>query len=72
MIRHRDIKIEEHLPAVNSLKWEVSRLKNEISDMRIVMESATLGLQEEKVKNNIKDCKIDELNENVGGCLNRR
>ena len=49
MIRQRDMKIEEHLEAVKSLKSENSRLKNEISDLRIVVESATVGLQEEKV-----------------------
>ena len=43
------MKIEEHLEAVKSLKSENSRLKNEISDLRIVVESATVGLQEEKV-----------------------
>merc|ERR1712085_169143 len=65
MIRHRDWKIEEQLDVVKSMKLENARLKNEISDMRFVMESATLGLQEEKVKNNIKDCRIEELNEKV-------
>merc|ERR1712194_208212 len=65
MIRHRDMKIEEHLEALNSSKSEITRLKNEISDLRIVVESATVGLQEEKVKNNTKDCKIEELNEKV-------
>ena len=29
------------------------------------MESSTLGLEEEKLKNNIKDCKIEELNEKM-------
>jgi len=37
MIRQRDMKIEEHLEAVKSLKSENSRLKNEISDLRIVV-----------------------------------
>ena len=55
----------EHLEAVKSLKSENSRLKNEISDLRIVVESATVGLQEEKVQNNTKDCIIEELNEKV-------
>ena len=50
MIRQRDMKIEEHLEAVKSLKSENSKLKNEISDLRIVVESATVGLQEEKVQ----------------------
>ena len=50
MIRHRDLKIEEQLDAVKSLKWENARLKNEISDLRIVVESATVGLQEEKLQ----------------------
>jgi len=49
MIRQRDTKIEEHLEAVKSLKSENSKLKNEISDFRILVESATVGLQEEKV-----------------------
>jgi len=39
MIRQRDMKIEEHLEAVKSLKSENSRLKNEISDFRILVES---------------------------------
>jgi len=39
MIRQRDTKIEEHLAAVKSLKSENSRLKNEISDFRILVES---------------------------------
>jgi len=39
MIRQRDTKIEEHLEAVKSLKSENSRLKNEISDFRILVES---------------------------------
>merc|ERR1712085_58762 len=55
----------EHLEAVKSLKNENSKLKNEISDMRIVEENALVGLQEEKVKNKTKDCKIEELNEKV-------
>merc|ERR1740139_1702529 len=59
------MKIEEHLEAVKSLKSENSRLKNEISDLSIVVESATVGLQEEKVQNNTKDCVIEELNEKV-------
>ena len=42
MIRHRDVKIEEQLDAAKSMKWENARLKNEISDLRIVVESATL------------------------------
>ena len=58
MIRHRDLKIEEQLDAVKSMKWENARLKNEISDLRIVVESATVGLQEEKVQHNTKDCII--------------
>ena len=41
MIMHRDLKIEEQLDAVNSMKWENARLKNEISDLRIIVESAT-------------------------------
>jgi len=39
MIRQRDTKIEEHLEAVKSLKSENSKLKNEISDFRILVES---------------------------------
>ena len=51
--------------AVTTLKNEKSRLKNEISDLRIVIESTTRVLQEEKVNNDIKNCKIEELNEKV-------
>jgi len=58
MIRQRDLKIEEQLDAAKSMKWENARLKNEISDLRIVVESATVRLQEEKVQNNTKDCII--------------
>merc|ERR1719491_302543 len=65
MIRQRDTKIEEHLEAVKSLKSENSKLKNEISDFRILVESATVRLQEEKEKNNTKDCIIEELNDKV-------
>ena len=65
MIRERDMKTAEHLEAVNSLKSYNTRLKNEMSDMRIVTRSAKVGLQEEKVKNDMKDCTIEDLNENV-------
>ena len=67
MIRQKDTKIEEHVEAVTTLKNDNTRLKNEISDLRIVMESTTRGLQEEKVNNDIKNCKIEELNEK--GCI---
>ena len=53
------------MDAVKSMKWENARLKNEISDLRIVVESVTVVLQEEKVKNNTKGCIIEELNEKV-------
>jgi len=65
MRRHKDMKIEEYLEAMNSLKRENTRLKREISDMRIVMESSTVGLQEEKVEDHMEDCTIEELNEKV-------
>merc|ERR1712238_476809 len=63
-IRKKDLKIEEQLEAVNSLKSKIISLKNEISDMRIVMESTTAGLQKERLNNDIKDSTIEELNEN--------
>merc|ERR1711957_973459 len=65
MIRQRDMKMEEHLEAVNSLKRESTSLKNEISDMKIAMECTTRGLQEAKTNNDIKDLTIEELNEKV-------
>merc|ERR1712194_461471 len=64
-IRKKDLKIEEQLEAVNSLKSKIISLKNEISDMRIVMESTTAGLQKERLNNDIKDSTIEELNEKV-------
>ena len=36
-----------------------------MNDLRIVMESTTRVLQEEKVNNDIKNCKIEELNEKL-------
>jgi len=45
LMRQKDTKIEEHVEAVLTLKNEKSRLKNEISDLGIVMESTTRGLQ---------------------------
>ena len=67
LMRQKDTKIEEHVEAVTTLKNDNTRLKNEISDLGIVMESTTRGLQEEKVNNDIKNCKIEELNEK--GCI---
>merc|ERR1712226_772287 len=58
----RNIMIEDHLKAVNSF------FKNEISDIRIGMESTTVGLQKDTVKNGVKDSTTEELKENV--CLN--
>merc|ERR1712115_588944 len=42
-----------------------TKLENEISEMRIVMESTTAGLEKEKLNNEMKDCTIEELNEKL-------
>merc|ERR1711983_646466 len=62
-IRQRDIKIEEQLEAVNSSKNINNNMNSETFDMRIVMESRTVGLQEEKAQNDINNDTIEELNE---------
>merc|ERR1712194_941998 len=59
------MNIKERLDAVKSLQSKNCCLKNQISDRRILMESTTRGLQEEGVKNDIKDRTIEELNEIV-------
>ena len=40
-------------------------MENEISEMRIVMESRREGLKKEQAKNDMKDSTIEELNEKV-------
>ena len=40
-------------------------MENEISEMRIVMESTREGLKKEHTKNDMKDSTIEELNEKV-------
>merc|ERR1712045_1111592 len=60
-----EMKIEEQLEAMKSLKKKHACLENEISEMRIVMESTREGLQKEQAKNDIKDSRIEELNEKV-------
>ena len=50
--RLRDMKIEDHLEALNSFKVE-----NAIFDMKIVIGSSIIGLKKEKIKND-KDCII--------------
>lgn len=60
-----DMKIEEELETVKSLKSKNTSLEDEICEMRIVMESTAAGLQKEKLNNDIKDSKIEELNEKV-------
>ena len=59
------MKIEEELETVKSLKSKNTSLEDEICEMRIVMESTAAGLQKEKLNNDIKDSKIEELNEKV-------
>merc|ERR1739844_29035 len=60
-----EMKIEEQLEAINSLKNKHTSLENEISDMRIVMERTREDLQQEQAKNDTKDATIEELNEKV-------
>ena len=59
MIRQKERKIEEQLEAMKSLKNKHACLENEISEMRIVMESTREGLQKEQAKNDIKDSRIE-------------
>ena len=65
MIRPKEMKIEEQLDAVRSLKNKQSCLDNEISEMRIVMDNKIAGLEEEQAKNDIRDSTIEELIEKV-------
>jgi len=60
------MKIKENLEAVNALRNENSKLKNEMSEMRIVVDDAIRGMQEEKVNNDINHSTLEELNEKVG------
>ena len=57
------MKIEEELETVKSLKSKNTSLEDEICEMRVVMESTAAGLQKEKLNNDIKDSKIEQLNE---------
>ena len=59
MIRQKERKIEEQLEAMKSLKNKHAFFENEISEMRIVMESTREGLQKEQGKNDIKDSRIE-------------
>ena len=47
------------MEAMKSLKNKHACLENEISEMRIVMESTREGLQKEQAKNDIKDSRIE-------------
>merc|ERR1712115_460343 len=62
-----DMKIDEELETVKSLESKNNSLENEICEMRIVMESTTAGLQQEKLNNDMKDSTIEELNEKLCG-----
>ena len=53
------------MEAMKSLKNKHACLENEISEMRIVMESTREGLKKEQAKNDMKDSTIEELNEKV-------
>merc|ERR1739844_803245 len=65
MRKQWDMKIEEQLETMKSLESKNSSLENEICEMRIVMDSTTAGLQQEKLNNDMKDSTIEELNEKV-------
>ena len=47
------------MEAMKSLKNKHSFFENEISEMRIVMESTREGLQKEQAKNDMKDSRIE-------------
>ena len=49
MIRPKEMKIEEKLDAVRSLKNKQSCLENEISEMRLIMDNKIAGLEEEAI-----------------------
>ena len=49
------------METVKSLKS--TSLEDEICEMRVVMESTAVGLQKEKLNNDIKDSEIEQLNE---------
>ena len=59
MIWQKERKSEEQLEAMKSLKNKHAFFENEISMMRIVMESTREGLQKEQAKNDIKDSRIE-------------
>merc|ERR1739844_409199 len=63
MIRQKEMKIEEQLEAMKSLTDKHACLENEISEMRIVMESTREGLQIGQTKNDMTDSTIEDLNE---------
>ena len=65
MIRPKEMKIEEKLDAVRSLKNKQSCLENEISEMRLIMDNKIAGLEEEQAKNDIKDSTIEKLIEKL-------
>merc|ERR1712021_313644 len=65
MIGQKEMKIEEQLEDMKSLKNKHACLENEISEMRIEMDNTIAGLQNEKLNNDIKDSTIEELNEKV-------
>ena len=65
MIMQKEMKIEEQLEAMKSLTDKHTGLENEISGMRIVMQSTREDLKKEQAKNDMKDSTIEELNEKV-------
>merc|ERR1712115_199492 len=67
MRKQWDMKIEEQLETMKSLESKNNSLGNEIREMRIVMESTTAGLQQEKLNNDMKDSTIEELSEKLCG-----
>merc|ERR1712008_209523 len=61
----KEIKIEEQLEDMKSLKNGIACLENEISEMRIEMDNPIAGLEEEEANNKLKDSTIEELNERL-------
>ena len=53
------------MEAMKSLTDKHACLENEMSEIRIVMESTRAGLQKEQAKNDMKDSTSEELNEKV-------
>merc|ERR1712113_1298457 len=60
-----DMKMEEQLEVMKSLNADNITLKDQLLELRIVVESTRAELQEERLSNDTKNSTIEELNEKV-------